>query len=97
MMVWVLGEFFKISFYYYAICKGLEETFRVTKPEALVMPVCVLLFTSTFWLAKNFQMVGDFIAVAGTLYILAGNLIFPLCVYVAARIKQRFKMNQTQN
>ncbi|CAM4437850.1 spore germination protein KB [Paenibacillus endophyticus] len=95
MMVWVLGEFFKISFYYYAICKGLEETCRVSKPEALVLPVCVLLFTSTFWLAKDFQTVGDFIAVSGTLYILAGNLIFPLCIFFVARMKLRFKMNQT--
>ncbi|MGO4544691.1 endospore germination permease [Paenibacillus sp. 2TAB23] len=97
MMVWVLGEFFKISFYYYAIFKGLAETCGVTKPEVLVMPVCVLLFTTTFWLAKDFQMIGDFIAVAGTLYILAGNVIFPLFVYIAARMKQWLKWNQTQN
>jgi spore germination protein KB len=91
MMVWVLGEFFKISFYYFVIYKGLSETLELHKPEVLIMPLCWLMLLSTFWLAKDFQMVGGFIARAGTFYIITGFLLFPFAVYVISAMKQRFK------
>ncbi|WP_138751248.1 GerAB/ArcD/ProY family transporter [Paenibacillus sinopodophylli] len=97
MMVWVLGEFFKISFYYFVIQKGIAETFTVTKPAILVVPVGLLLFTSTFWLARDFRMIGEFISNAGTLYIITGNVIFPFLVYCIARIKRKIGSGQAQN
>ncbi|WP_141501215.1 GerAB/ArcD/ProY family transporter [Paenibacillus luteus] len=91
MMVWVLGEFFKISFYYFTIYLSLSETLELQKPVVIILPIGLLLLLSTFWLAKDFQMIGDFISKSGTLYILTGFFIFPLVIYALTVIKQRLK------
>lgn len=91
MMVWVLGEFIKISVYYYAITRGISETFRLKKPEIIVMPVGLLLLFVSVWAAPDFQTISSFIANTGTTYIIIGFIIFPMVLYFLAYVRSWFK------
>ncbi|REK77064.1 GerAB/ArcD/ProY family transporter [Paenibacillus paeoniae] len=91
MMVWVLGEYIKISVYYYVITRGISDTFRLKKPEVIVMPVGLLLLFVCFWVGPDFQTVSSFIANTGTSYILIGFVLFPLLLCILAVIRGWFK------
>jgi len=91
MMVWVLGEYIKISVYYYAITRGISDTFRLQKPEAIVMPVGLLLLFVCFWVGPDFQTVSTFIANTGTSYILIGFVVFPMLLCGLALLRNWFK------
>ncbi|MBP1989970.1 GerAB/ArcD/ProY family transporter [Paenibacillus eucommiae] len=89
MMVWVLGEFIKISVHFYAVYIGLSQTFEFNHAaRVFVFPLAFLILLMSFWSVNDFRTLAEFVSNSGTLYILTGFFLFPLFVYAIASIKR---------
>ncbi|MCR8634317.1 GerAB/ArcD/ProY family transporter [Paenibacillus radicis (ex Xue et al. 2023)] len=89
MMVWVLAAFIKISVFYYAISIGFTECLGLKSYKVIVLPIGLLVMVTSFWSARDFQILASFVSTTGTIYILVGYMVFPCLVYIAASIKKR--------
>lgn len=91
MMVWVLGEFIKISLNFFVVAVGLSQLLQLKKSDALVVPLGFVLLLLCFRAVKDYQTLAAFISTTGTIYILIGYVLFPFLVYMSAVVKKTVK------
>ncbi|GGD93368.1 GerAB/ArcD/ProY family transporter [Paenibacillus nasutitermitis] len=90
LLVWVFGAFIKISVFLYALTLSTAQTLGLSNHKAIVVPLGLLVLIMSFWSLPDFQTLARFVSTAGTLYIITGFLLFPILIYIGARIKKRF-------
>jgi spore germination protein KB len=68
MAVWILGNFVKISMFYYAVSIGLAQWLRLTDLKPIVIPIGILTVLCSYWSFPNFQHASDFLKLAFPIY-----------------------------
>jgi len=97
MMIWVLGNFVKISVFHYAVSIGFAQWLRLTDFKALVFPIGVLVVLSSIWSLPDFQLVGFYISNTFPIYATIIQAGIPALLYLIALMRGQAPVRATQS
>ncbi|SFL14886.1 spore germination protein KB [Paenibacillus sp. 1_12] len=93
MMIWVLGTFSKLSFFYYTFAVGAAEWLKLDSYRSIVLPLGFLITVMSIWVSSNLQELAHFISTSGTFYILTGFVALPVLLWGIASLRRRFSQS----
>lgn len=89
MGIWIIGEFQKISVFYYASVLGASQWLGMKDYRPLVLPFGILVMIMAFWSVPDQLTVGGFDASAFPFYGPLVQTLFPLMLLAIALLKKR--------
>jgi spore germination protein KB len=91
MAVWVLGNFMKISVFYYAAALGTAQWLKLSDYRPIVMPLGFITMLLSFWDLPNFTDLAHFISKTIPFYLTSVETLIPLLLLIVALLRTNKK------
>lgn len=91
MAIWILGNFMKISVFYYAAALGTAQWLKLSDYRPIVMPLGFITMLLSFWDLPNFTDLAHFISKTIPFYLTSVETLIPLLLLIVALLRTNKK------
>lgn len=87
LAMWILGNFLKISVFFYAAVLSFAQSMKLSDYRSIVFPFGILILVFTWWDMPSYPVIGELVRTVHPFYLPTFLLVIPLFLFMAALIR----------
>jgi len=92
LLTLIIGDFFKVSIFFYAAVIGTTDLFKIKNPKTLVLPIGIIILLASLTVSGNFaEHVKIGAKVLPPYFHMPITVIIPIVLLLVAMVRRRFK------
>jgi spore germination protein KB len=89
MAMWIVGNFVKISFFYYTAVVSLGQWLKLEDTRPFVFPIGIVIVAFSLWDLPGFIELGNFLTTVSPFYLPTVYILIPMFLLAAALLRKR--------